>query len=272
MFAVIVLAALSAGETAGRLFVHIAPGFEVLVDGVSAGVTTADVGGKVVNLVPGTHHVIVRSTDGREGAFDVPIEAGQTKDVTLSALGLRKKPATDEPGSLRVVCIPADCQATFRGKDKVGEGIDSIPPGQYPLAVSRGTTTLRTKVDVPSGTIVTMEANFNTGAIRVSDSRRRSRHLTVHEADDALSMLQVPAYWKNAIRSALPAGINIEQARSVGDGVQVRMRVPSMDVAVSLVRSVTRSRAFRDVVAPMEPQRSQNDWVVDLIFYFAPGH
>ena len=85
-------------------------------------------------------------------------------------------------------------------------------------------------------------------------------------------MLQVPAYWKNAIRSALPAGINIEQARSVGDGVQVRMRVPSMDVAVSLVRSVTRSRAFRDVVAPMEPQRSQNDWVVDLIFYFAPGH
>src|SRR5438128_3176149 len=56
VFAVIVLAVLSAGETAGRLFVHIAPGFEVLVDGVSAGVTTADVGGKIVNLVPGTHH------------------------------------------------------------------------------------------------------------------------------------------------------------------------------------------------------------------------
>src|SRR5207237_10628019 len=76
VFAVIVLAALSAGETAGRLFVHIAPGFEVLVYGVSAGVTSADVGVYVFKLFTANQRVIVRFIEWREGAFHVPIESG----------------------------------------------------------------------------------------------------------------------------------------------------------------------------------------------------
>src|SRR5206468_2340033 len=108
LFAGLLLAALATGDTSGRLFVHIGPGFEVIVDGTSTGVSSAEQGGQVIDLAPGPHHVVVRSSDGREGSFDVTIEAGQTRDITLSPLGLRRKlntSADDESSSLRVACV-----------------------------------------------------------------------------------------------------------------------------------------------------------------------
>lgn len=58
---------MSTGGAAGNLFVRITPGFEVIVDGASAGMSTADQGGALIsNLAPGKHKVIVRSSDGRE--------------------------------------------------------------------------------------------------------------------------------------------------------------------------------------------------------------
>jgi hypothetical protein len=276
----LLLAALSAGDTGGRLFVHIAPGFEVIVDGTSTGLSSREQGGKIVDLVPGPHHFVVRSSDGREGSFDVNIEAGQTKDITLSSLGLRKKlntSADDESSSLRIACVPEDCLIDFRGvrKEKHGSdelAIDLIPAGQYPLSVSRGTTTLRANVDVLKGMIITVEANFTSGAIRIVDNRRRTRRLNVAEANDALTALAVPPQWKGAIRNALPAGIYIANASVVGDGVKVTMRVPSEDVAVSLVRGIHRSTAFSNVSVPAAPHRDGNSWVIDFIFYFPSGH
>jgi hypothetical protein len=275
------LAALSAGETGGRLFVHISPGFEVIVDGTSTGVSSAEQGGQVVDLPPGQHHVVVRSSDGREGSFDVTIEAGQTRDITLSPLGLRRKlntTADDESSSLRVACVPDDCVVNFRGVAKEQKhggdeaAFDVIPAAQYPLAVSRGTTTLRANVDVQKGMIITLEANFTAGAIRIVDSRRRARRLSVAEANDALTVLAVPPQWKGAIRNALPAGIYVANASIAGEGVKVTMRVPSEDVAVSLVRGIDRSTAFTKVSIPSAPHRDGNSWVIDLIFYFPTGH
>ena len=281
LFAGLLLAALATGDTSGRLFVHIGPGFEVIVDGTSTGVSSAEQGGQVVDLAPGPHHVVVRSSDGREGSFDVTIEAGQTRDITLSPLGLRRKlntSADDESSSLRVACVPDDCVVNFRGATKEqkhgGDDVafDLIPAAQHPLAVSRGTTTLRANVDIQKGMIITVEANFTAGAIRVVDSRRRTRRLSVAEANDALTALAVPPQWKGAIRNALPAGIYIANASIAGDGVKVTMRVPSEDVAVSLVRGIDRSTAFTKVSIPSAPHRDGSSWVIDLIFYFPSGH
>jgi len=276
----LLLAAVSAGETGGRLFVHINAGFEVIVDGTSTGLSSIEQGGKVVDLAPGPHHVVVRSSDGREGSFDVTIEPGQTKDITLSPLGLRRKLNTsseDDSGSLRVGCIPEDCLVNFRGATKEKRGadelaIDLIPAGQYPLVIARGTTTLGTNIDVQKGMIITVEANFTAGAIRIIDTRRRARRLNIAEANDALTGLAVPPHWKGAIRNALPAGIYVANASLVGDGVKVTMRVPSEDVAVSLVRGINRSTAFSNVSVPSAPHRDGSSWVIDLIFYFPSGH
>lgn len=208
------------------------------------------------------------------------IVAGETRDVTLSPLGLRRKLAAsgeDELASLRVACVPEDCNVKFRESVKEKRGsddlpLDAIPAGRYPLLVSRGSTTLRTEVDLQKGMIVSVEANFTAGTIRVTDSRRRVRRLNVAEARDALSQLNVPPHWKSAIRGALPAGIYIADAYIVGgSGVKVTMRVPSEDVAISLIRSIARSTAFTDVTVPAAPRRDQSAWVLDLIFYFPEG-
>ena len=53
----------------------------------------------------------------------------------------------------------------FRDKDHMtnDDTLDAVPAGRYPLVATRGTSALRTNVDVPAGTVVTLEANVTTG-------------------------------------------------------------------------------------------------------------
>lgn len=254
-----------AAEPVARLYVHLDPGFDVIIDGVSRGPTTVQEGGKALQIAPGPHHVVVRSAEGREASFDVTIAPGETRDLTVSPLGLRKRltpPAEGVAGALRVSCIPADCKVNFKPP------VDAVPAGRFPLSVTRGSSTLQTDVDVPESTIVTVEANFSAGTIRVVDSHRRPRRLGVVEADDALRLLPVPSNWKSAIRGALPAGIGIEAATTQGNAVKVTLRVPSANVGRSLLEAVDRSSAFVDVIAPSAPRADKTGWLFDLIFYF----
>ncbi len=279
--AAVLLAAAYGGDSGGRLFVHISPGFEVIVDGKSAGTSTADQGGILVgNLPPGSHRIIVRSADGREGSFAVSIVEGQTTNIDVSPLGLRRKLATttnDDAGILRVVSVPRDCSVQFRGasmnKNDDELVFDAIPPGRYPLVVARGKATLSMDVDVPTGMIVTVQADFKAGKIWTTDTRRRTRRVQVAEANDALTPLLIPPYWKSAIRSVLPSGVFVVLATPVlPNGVKVTMRVPSGEVGYSLIESVVNSTAFSSVSAPAAPRREQNGWVVDFIFYFPLSH
>ena len=272
----VLLATVSQLSSPGHLFVHMTGGYDVLVDGASMGLTDNNVGGKIVDCAPGRHHVVVRSSDGREGAFDVQIASGQTNDITLSPLGLRKKLASaDDPGALHVVCVPEDCSVMFRDKDKMtsDDTVDAVPAGHYPVVASRGALTLRTSVDVPAGTVVTLECNFNTRATRVTDAHRRARHLTVAEANDGLAHLNVPTYWKTAIRSSLPAGVIVVQAQEVANnGIRASLRVPTEDVGMALIESLLQSNQFSKVGVTTYPRKEINGWTVDFVFYFPGGH
>lgn len=84
--------------------------------------------------------------------------------------------------------------------------------------------------------IVTVQADFTSSSIRTVETRRRPRRLQVAEANDALTPLQVPAYWKSAIRGVLPSGALVIDATLVqGNGVRVTIRVPSDTVGFSLM-------------------------------------
>lgn len=260
----------------GALFVHLKGGYHVVVDGRDAGATNDEVGGKVTSMSPGKHHVVVRSPEGREAQFDVTISPGMTSDITLSPLGFRKPVASsDDPGSLHLVCVPDDCTALFRDKDKMSndDTLDSIPPGRYPLTVTRGASTLRYDVDIPAATAVTAEANFNTRTTRIVDTKRRARKLVVAEQNDALAYLNVPAFWKTAIRSALPAGVTVYQATPVGsNAIRATLRVPSDDVGWALIEAFQSSPYFARITLPAAPRRELNAVVVDFTFYFPPNH
>jgi hypothetical protein len=268
----LLLAVVSQLTTPGHLYVHMTPGFEVIVDGTSAGLTANDVGGKIIDLAPGRHRVAVRSPDGREGAFDVDIISGQTSDVSPSPLGLRRKLSTEgEPGSLRVVCVPEDCSITFRDKDRMtnDDTLESVPAGRYPLTATRGAATLRTNVDVPSGMVVTLEANFTARTTRIVETHRRARHLTLAENNDALAGLNVPAFWKSAIRSSLPAGVTVYQAAEVENGIRATLHIPTPDVGYSFVQGLMESHSFSKIGAST-PRREQIGWVIDVAYYFPP--
>ena len=250
------------------------PGFEVIVDGTSVGMTANDVGGKIVDLAPGRHRVAVRSPDGREGAFDIDILSGQTSDVSPSPLGLRKKLSTEgEPGSLHVVCVPEDCSIVFRDNDHMtnDDTLETVPAGRYPLTATRGAATLHTNVDVPSGTVITLEANFTTRTTRIVETHRRARHLTLAESNDALAGLNVPAFWKSAIRSSLPAGVTVYQAMAVDqNGIRATLHIPTPDVGYSFVEGLMESHAFSKIGAST-PRREQIGWVIDVAYYFPPS-
>jgi len=259
----------------GHLFLHLSAGYEVIVDGTSYGPTSDDVGGKIVDLNPGRHHVVVRSPEGLGGSFDVDIFGGQTQDVRLSPLGLRRRLSTEgEPSALHVVCVPDDCNVIFRDKDRMTneDTIDAVPPGRYPLVATHGSTILRTNVDLPAGMAVTLEANFNTRTTRVVDTRRRAHRVTVAEANDALASLNVPANWKSAIHNSLPAGVTVLQASAVDNGIRTSLRVPTENVGMSLAEGVLQhSDSFAKVAASSAARRDANGfWVLDVTFYFPP--
>ncbi|HJT16056.1 MAG TPA: hypothetical protein VJ853_01640 [Thermoanaerobaculia bacterium] len=276
LVALLLLPAAALAQPNGALFLHLRGGYHVLVDGTDTGATTDDVGGKVTPIAAGRHHIIVRSPEGREAQFDVTIAAGMTTDITLSPLGFRKPvPATDDPGALHVVCVPEDCTVMFRDKDKMAndDTLDAIPAGRYPLAATHGASTLRADVDIPAATVVTLEANFNTRTTRIVETKHRVRKLVVAEQNDALAYLNVPGYWKSAIRSALPAGVTVYQAMEVGGyGVRTTLRVPSDDVGWALIEAFERSTQFSRITIPAAPRREGSAIVVDFTFYFPPNH
>src|SRR5581483_2356089 len=63
-FTLLVLPAVAFAQAPGRLFIHMAGGYEVVVDGTSMGLTSNDIGGRSIELPAGVHRVVVRSRDG----------------------------------------------------------------------------------------------------------------------------------------------------------------------------------------------------------------
>ena len=271
----VLLAVVSQIANPGHLFLHLGAGYEVIVDGTSYGLTSDDVGGKIVDLNPGHHHVVVRSPEGLGAAFDIDLIGGQTQDVQLSPLGLRRRLSMEsEPGALHVTCVPSDCNVTFRDKDHLtnDDTIESLPAGRYPLVAMRGSSILRANVDVPSGMAVTFEINFNTRTTRVVDTRRLAHRVKVMDANDALASLNVPANWKSAIHSSLPAGVTVLQASAVENGIRTSLRVPSEEIGYSLAEGVLQqSNAFTRVAASSAARRDASGWILDVTFYFPPA-
>jgi len=250
----------------------------VLVDGAAAGVSTAEQGGALVqHLAPGQHRVIVRSSDGREGSFSVAITDGQMTSIEVSPLGLRRKlarPSGDDSGMLKVVSLTQDCVVQFRGESqKSGDGeevdFDRVPAGRYPLVVTQGKRSFQADIEIPAASIVSVQPDFKAGVLRITDTRPKPRRLDISEANDALTPLLIPSYWKSEIRNTLPAGVSIIAAVPVAENaVRVTMRVPSQEVGFRLIEAMLHSTAFARITAADAPRQERNAWVVDFTFYF----
>lgn len=280
-FLIALLFAVAGDSSGGRLFVHIAPGFEIIIDGRPAGTSTFEGDGLSVATLPaGMHQVLVRSADGREGNFSVSITDGQTTEIEVSALGLRRRLGTapaDDRSQLNINCVPAGCSAEFRGMTETTAednlSFESVPPGHYPLVVTHEKTSLHLDAEVPASAVVTVLADFKGGTLRIADTKRRPRRLQLVEPNDALAALSVPAYWKSAIRGVLPSGVTVLHAEPKGaNGVMVTMRVPSAEVGRSMARALVNSTVFSSVTAPTAARREGNAVVIDFTFNFPPVH
>ncbi len=275
----LLLAVSGSPSPGGRLYVHVPmQGLQVLVDGNVAGTTSnVDGGALLKGIAAGPHHIIVRTPDGREAAFNVKIAEGLQTEINVSPLGFRKlnRPAEEsDAGLLRVTSIPLDATVEFHGgtrenHDATELTFDAVPPGRYPIVVTLGGKTARAEVDVPKGSAVTVEVNFKTATITTIETKMRPRRLQVNDPNDALKMLDVPSQWKTAIRTALPSTVQIVDAYAEGNAVKVRLKVPSEDMAHALFRSVSRSSSFSSVEVARNAYRDKVGWLVDFAFHFA---
>lgn len=272
----LLLAVMSSSQPNGAVFVHMTPGMQVLIDGVAAGVTTSEEGGKLVKgVTPGPHRVIVRSEDGRQATVNVTVSERETTDVNISPLGFRKlnRPAEDENSTVRVVSIPMDSVVEFHGvvrenQDATELTYDAIPAGKFPLLIMRNGKTTKADIDVPKASVVTVDVNSKTGVFHVIDVRPKPRRMQVTEANDALTRLDVPAHWKTAVRSALPATVMVLDATARANGLTVALKVPSDDMGEALLYSLASSSSFSSVTYASRPHREQTGWVVAFNFTF----
>lgn len=277
LIATLLLATSTSSGSVGVVFVHIPPGYEVILDGKSAGLSTAKDEGKVIKgVAAGVHSVIVRTSDGREAKASVSVAKGQTTDVNISPLGFRRlnKGVEDESGAVKLTSVPDGAVAQINGLTRENAGgseitFDPIPAGRYVLTLTTagGAKKITSDVDVPRASLVTIDARG--GALKFVDAKLRPRKLLINEANDSLTRLDVPGHWKTAIRSALPATVSILDAISVGDGVKVRLKVPSDRMGHALFSSLQSSSSFESVVMTSYPRKEQIGWVIDLAFYFA---
>lgn len=275
----LLLATASGSSQVGRLYVHVVtPGLQILIDGVPAGTSTAEEGGKLIkNVTAGTHRVIVRAEDGREASFNANVSNDLQTDITVSPLGFRKlnrAPDTDETSTLRVTSIPTEAMvefnnATRQNYDATELTFDNVPPGKYLLVVTSGGKAIRSEVDMPKASVVTVDINAKASTARVTDTHLRPRRMQISEPNDALRMLNVPGHWKGAIRNALPNTVSIVEASASGNSVRVRLKVPSDKMVEPLLRSLDRGSVFNSVSYGSYPRREPGGgWIVDFVFQF----
>ena len=273
------LATADAHVQTGSLYVHVVtPNLQILIDGVAVGKSNPEEGGALIkNVAAGSHRVVVRTEDGREASFSVSIVPQTQSDITVSPLGFRKlnRPAdSDESSVLRIEGLPLNAIIEFNGTtrqnyDATEITFDNIPPGPHLLVVSQSGKAVRTPIQLPKGSVVTVEMSFASSSARVTDSRPRPRRVQLAEPNDALRMLGVPTHWKTAIRTALPSTVAILDAWASTNSVKVRLKVPSDRMVGALLNSLSNSSGFSRVAYGSSPQRDQGGWVVDFIFYFA---
>ena len=275
----LLLATASGSPQVGSLYVHVVtPGLQILVDGVAVGTSTVEEGGKLLrNVVAGQHRVVIRAEDGREAAFNVSVSKDQQSDITVSPLGFRKlnrAPDNDESSMMHLTSIPLEAMVEFNGKTRQNHDstelmYENIPPGKYLLVVAVGGKAIRSDIDIPKATSLTLAVDQKASTIRITDMRQRPRRLQINEANDALRMLSIPPHWKTAIRTALPNTITILDAWASGNQVKVRIKVPSEKMVQPLLSSLTSSRAFSGVYFGSAPRREGDGWVVDFVFQFS---
>jgi hypothetical protein len=147
---------------------------------------------------------------------------------------------------------------------------DAVPAGRYPVTVTQSGKAVRADIDVPKGSIVTVDVNFKSATIRTTETKPRPRRLQIAEPNDALRLLNITSQWKTAIRTALPNTVSIVGASAAGNQVTVRLKVPNDRMVAPLLRSLSSSSGFADVQYGTSPHREENGWIVDFIFTFAP--
>jgi hypothetical protein len=93
----------------GALHLLVESGFEVVIDGHSAGYTSDAAGGLLLDYVPtGDHDVVLKSPDGASVPLKVLIADGELTTVQVSTLGLHARRPLGKSGTTVVVSAPAD--------------------------------------------------------------------------------------------------------------------------------------------------------------------
>jgi hypothetical protein len=208
----------------GELRIQCDAGLDVLVDGVSNGVT--GYGGVVLTIPVGPHKITLKSASGDENTFDVNISEMQATELKISSLGLRRALKRPQTGAIAVRNTSPGCRASIVDHEPENTGAEllfnGLPVGQHLVTVTCGPKTMKTTAAVRAGYIMGLEVDRKNWILRSGGEQRMSLAVDVNETGNAIATSSIPADWKRSLTRTVISGIQVESVNQLGiDRVQL---------------------------------------------------
>jgi len=210
--------------TYGELRIEADAGLDVLIDGVSHGLTAP--GGIILTIPTGPHKVTLRSAAGEEKLFDVEIRTMQPTQLKISPLGLRRALKRPQNGAVAIHNTSPGCRAVLGDREPENTGAEllfnGVPVGQHLIVVSCGPKVMKSTVAVRAGYIVSLNVDRKTWILRSGGEQRMSLAVDVNETGNAIATSSIPADWKRSLSRTVISGVRVESATQIGiDRVQI---------------------------------------------------
>ena len=194
----------------GEIWIHTEPGVIVSLDGVEAGISTAEEAGLRLKDVAAGRHLLTMQIPGASATtMTVEVKARRTTDVNVSSIALRASPRLRvSTVEIRVAKGATGCVAAVGEKQKpIAGGVvkfEDVPGGTHELVVACGSESVTREVNIPAGRSVVAEVDFAARELRVLSDRPRVTQLVVEEnAGDTISSSPLSGNAKQAMMTVL---------------------------------------------------------------------
>lgn len=234
----------------GSIHILVEPNAAIFLDGRQLGISSTAVGGYMIeSVLVGDHDVTVKTSYGGSVSKKVTVNEGQASTLTISSLGLRTRARGDDaalevqttlPGSTKCDLVVGGERFSANADELRG---DHVRPGSQSVTVTCGDKRASGSVDLPSGKIVTIQADFAKGKLTTVGDRARVTAVYVQTVEDRIMRLDLPFSWKRAVAASIVAGVKPQSINRLGMvQLAVTMTGPNYNAIEEFARNI-RERA-----------------------------
>lgn len=239
----------------GSIHILVEPNAAIFLDGRQLGISSSAAGGFMIESVAvGDHDITVKTSYGGSVSKKVTVNEGQDTTITISSLGLRTRSRGDDAalevqttlaGSTSCNLLVGTERFTANAEELRG---DRLRPGSQNVTVTCGDKRATGNIDLPSGKIVTVQADFAKGKLISVGDRPRVTAVYVQTVEDRIMRLDLPFSWKRAVAASLVANVKPRSITRLGMvQLEVTMEGPSYNAIAEFARNIQQRPEVKNV-------------------------